>query len=230
MRAHERDLLAFHLAFAAIAAGALAIRGEVPVGVVITTLVVAYHLASVGLARVRGHRRWLRWWWFGAVLSLLMVLPDAFLADGLGVLAFPSDGVPDLGPVTLHMAGLWTIPTVVIVAVTDAVAHRRGHRSAVVAAVATAAVVFIGAEAVLTRLPVWEAVGVTTVGNVAVYIVLPELLLGWMVVAAVRWLETSRPLAAVPVAALVAFTYTGAAATSWLIVDGWLASGAPGSG
>ncbi len=211
--------MAFHAAFAFIAVGALVVRGEVPTGVVILTLVVVYHLGTVGLARARGHRQWLRWWRFGAVLSLFMVVPDAVLAAGLGVLDFPPDGIPDLGPVTLHMAGLWTIPAVVIVAVTDAVGYRRGARAATAATLVTTLVVFAGAEATLTLLPVWEAVGVTTVGGVAVYIVLPELLLGWMIVAAVRWLRTSRPIATVPVAALVALTYTGAACAAWLLIE-----------
>jgi hypothetical protein len=219
VRSLERDLAAFHVVFAVIAAGALALSGEVEVGIVMTTLVVVYHLGSVGFARAQGHTAWLRWWGFGTVLSIFMVLPDAVLADGLGVLVFPPDGVPDIGPVTAYMAGLWTIPTVVIVAAAEAVGHRWGDLAAGVAAVVVAAIVFGVAEATLTRLPVWEAVGVTTIGGVARYILLPELLLGWLVFAAARWTRRGRVVAFVPVAALVALTYTGAAAVSWLLFE-----------
>lgn len=219
VRPLERDIAAFHAAFLLVGAGALALRGDVAVGVVMTTLVVVYHLGSVGLARSHGHTRWLRWWGFGAVLSVLMVLPDAVLATGLGTLRFPPDGVPDLGPVTAYMAGLWTIPTVLIVAIAEAVGHRRGDAAAAVTAVLAAAVVFGGAEATLTLLPAWEPVGVTTVGGVAPYILPAELLLGWMVLAATRWTRRGRIVAFVPVAALVTLAYTGAACVSWLLVE-----------
>jgi hypothetical protein len=219
VRAWERDLAVFHAAFGLIAAVALAARGDVPVGVVMTTLVIVYHLATVGFARSQGHTQWLRWWGFGAVLSVFMVLPDAVLADGLGILEFPPDGVPNLGPVTVYMAGLWTIPAVLIVATAEAVAHRRGDRAAGIAAVVAAAVVFGIAEATLTLLPVWEPVGVTTVGGFAPYILLPELLLGWMIFAAARWTRTGRKRVFVPVAALVALAYTGAATVSWLLIE-----------
>ncbi len=224
LRPQERDLAAFHAAFGVIAAGALALRGDVPVGVVMTTLVVTYHLGSVGLARSQGHTAWLRWWGFGAVLSLFMLIPDAVLVEGLGVLVFPADGVPDVGPVTIYMAGLWTAPTVLIIAAAEAVGHRRGDAAAAVTAVVAAAVVFGVAEATLTLLPAWEPVGVTTIGGLAPYLLLPELLLGWMVFAAARWTRTSRPVAYVPVAALVALTYTGAAAASWLLIERGLLS------
>jgi hypothetical protein len=219
MRAQERDLAAFHAAFLVIGVGALLLRGDVAVGVVMTTLVVAYHLATVGFARARGHTAWLRWWRYGAVLSVFMVVPDAVLADGLGVLDFPPDGVPDLGPVTVYMAGLWTIPTVLVIAVGEGVAHRRGDRAAAFAAVGAAAVIFAVSEATLTLLPIWEPVGVTTVGGFAPYILLPELLLGWMMFAGARWTRHDRFLAVVPVAALVALTYTGAATASWLLIE-----------
>ena len=219
VRPQERDIAAFHAAFLVIAAAALTLRGDVDHGIVLLTLVVVYHLGSVGLASSMGHTGWLRWWGFGAVLSLLMVLPDAVLVEGLGVLRFPPDGVPDLGPVTLHMAGLWTIPVVLIVATAEAVAHRRGDAAAAVTAVLAAAVVFGVAEATLTRLPVWEPVGVTTFGGVAAYILPAELLLGLLVFAAARWTRTGSVAVLVPVAVLVALAYTGAACVSWLVIE-----------
>jgi hypothetical protein len=215
----ERDLLALHLVFLVGASLALVLRGDVPHGVVLTAAVVAYHLGSFGLASARGHTRWLRWWAFGAVLSLFMVLADAVLAEGLGVLEFPDDGVPKLGPVSLFMAGLWTVPAVIITAAADAVAYRRGDRAATLTAVLAAAVVFGTAEAVLTLVPVWEPVGVTTVGGLAPYILLPELLLGWMIHAGARWTRRGPRRAIVAVAALVALAYTGAATVSWLLVE-----------
>ena len=39
-------------------------------------------------------------------------------------------------------------------------------------------VLFVGSEAVLWRVPVWYAEGVTQLGHVALYVVIPEVLLG----------------------------------------------------
>jgi hypothetical protein len=215
----ERDLAVFHLVFLAVGVGALLVRGDVPHGVVLTAAVVAYHLGSLAVTRWRGHEAWRRWWAFGAVLSVFMVLPDAVLAEGLGVLEFAPDGVPKLGPVSLYMAGLWTVPTVLIVAAAEAVGHRRGDRAAAWTAVIAAIAVFGGAEATLTLLPVWEPVGVTTVGGFAPYILPPEMLLGWMVFAGARWTRTGSRRDVVAVTGLIALAYAGAATVSWLLVE-----------
>lgn len=127
MAPETRELGLFHLAFGAVAAGALLAPGDVGPGWRMAGLVVLYHVATVVITTVRGHRAWRRRWWFGAVLSVWMVLPDAVLAEGLGTLRFPADGFPDLGPVTGYMAGLWTIPIVLIVTVAEEVGQRRGE-------------------------------------------------------------------------------------------------------
>jgi hypothetical protein len=223
----ERDQLAFHVAFLAVAVVAVAVPAGPTTGWRIALLVGGYHAATVALAWQRGHRRWLRLWWFAAVLSVFQVLPDAVLADGLGTLRFPADGFPDLGPVTGHMAGLWAIPVVVIVAVADAVGRRRGERASWLAAVVAAAVVFGVAELTLTTLlPIWEPVGVTTVGGLALYILPAELFLGVAVLAGARWTRDGPLLRVVPVAAVVALAYTGAATASWFLVERVLLAGA----
>jgi hypothetical protein len=215
----ERDQLLFHAGYlVVVAAGLLAPAGPV-LGWRVALLVGLYHAATVAFAWQRGHRRWLRLWWFGTVLSVFMLLPDAVLVEGLGTLVFPDDGFPDLGPVTGSMAGMWTIATVVVVASADAVGRRAGERMSWLTAVGVAAIVFAGAEAVLTQLPVWEAVGVTTVGGVALYILPAELFLGVAMLAGARWTRTGPLLRVIPVAAVIALAYTGAAAVSWLLIE-----------
>jgi hypothetical protein len=215
----ERDQLWFHVAFLAVVVVALAVPAGPVVGWRVALLVAAYHAATVAFAWQRGHRRWLRLWWFGAVLSVFMLLPDAVLVEGLGTLVFPDDGFPDIGPVTASMAGMWTIATVVVVASAEAAGRRVGEQASWLTALGVAAVVFAGAEAVLTQLPVWEAIGVTTVGGVAVYILPAELFLGLAMLAGARWTRTGSLVRVVPVAAVIALAYTGAATVSWLLIE-----------
>ena len=77
----------------------------------------------------------------------------------------------------------------------------------------------VGAEATLWAVPIWRAVGVTAVGPVAVYVVLPEVLLGavaWLAYAFTR--SASRPVQ-VGAAALVSLVYLGALAASFGAVE-----------
>ena len=120
------------------------------------------------------------------------------------------------------MALLWTIPTVVIVAVADAYARRRGERSGWRVAVVTAAIVFGVAEAALPHVPVWRPVGVARIGELALYILPAELFLGAAILAGARWCRGARWPATLLVPGVVALAYTGAAAISWLVVERWL--------
>lgn len=215
----ERDLLLLHATFAAVAAVVLLMLPGA-LGWRVAGLIVAYDLAVIALALRRRDRQLLRLWWFAAVLSIWQVLPDAFLADGLGVLVFPPDGFPDIGPVTATMAGLWTVAIVVIVGSAVAVEERRGGAAGTVTAAVVALVVFVAAEALLTQLPIWQARNVARLGEVALYIVPAEVLLG--VVAHDVFLATRdrHALIALPATLIVTLVYTGAAAVSWLLFEG----------
>lgn len=219
MRTSERDLLVFHLAFGLVAAATLLLAPPGGTGPWLLVLVLLYHLGSVTTAIGRRYREWTATWTFAAVLSVWMVLPDAVLVGALGVLRFPPDGVPDVLGVTLPMAGLWAIPTVLIVSVADAVTRRMSQAAGYAASVLTAAAVFTTAEASLPHLPVWEPVGVTTFGTVAPYILPAQALFGVLVVLAARWCRGTGGWVQVGVAGVVALAYTGAATVSWLLIE-----------
>ena len=220
MDAQERDLVALHAGFAAVAALVLLAPGELAQGWRLWLLLAGYDIVTLAVVLTRGHDRWLRAWWLAAVTSVFQVVPDAVLVAGLGTLRFPADGAPDLGPVTASMALMWTVPLVVIVSAADAAARRRGAAAGWVTAVASAAVVFLGAEALLPPLGIWEPVGVTTLGGwLAPYVLPPELLLGAAAWWGVQVTRDRHPLLVVPVGALISLLYTGALAASWLLLE-----------
>ena len=216
----ERDLVVLHVAFAVVAALVLLVPGQLAQGWRIWILLIGYNVATLGVVLIRGHDAWLRAWWFAAVTSVFQVVPDAFLVAGLGTLTFPADGAPNLGPVTASMALMWTIPLVLIVSAADSATRRRGAVAGWVTAVLTAGVVFVGAEALLPPLGIWEPVGVTTIGGwLAPYVLPPELLLGAAAWWGVQVTRERHPLLVVPVGALVSLLYTGALAASWLLLE-----------
>ncbi|MEM9557631.1 MAG: hypothetical protein AAGC60_25460 [Acidobacteriota bacterium] len=226
----ERDAVWVHvLIFTVVGTflAALVVHGAAPetLGAVMLGSVLAYHVAFLAVGRWRGHRDWLELWRFVLPLSVFQVLPDAFLARVLGVLEFPLPG-PSIGPVDLFMAGLWAPALFLVVFAGDATARRRGPVSGALAALGASAGLFVGSEALLTRVPVWRAVDVHAIGPVALYVIGPELLLGL-----VTWLtyhhraswqghgagSTWRRAAA---AAALCLLYLGALAASYLLIDG----------
>lgn len=219
MNRAERDAIALHLWFAILATVVLLVPADVRVGWRIALLVAAYVVAVPALAVARKHRDWLGMWAFALVLSLLQVVPDRFLAEVLGTLEFPADGVPDLGEVTGYMAGLWVIPLFLVLLVGRGVDTRQGRGPAYVAVLLTSAALFVGAEQFMPDLPAWRPVGVETIGNVAIYIVPAELLLG---VATFYAFEQSRNrwmLVRLPIALVVMLLYLGAAVASWFTIE-----------
>lgn len=225
MTAGERELAWFHAGFAAIAAALLAVRLG-PAGPRVGLAVLLYLVGLPLVARWRGHPGWIRMWAFGALLSLWQVLPDVFLVR-FGVLRFPDDGLFDLGPVTAYMAGLWAIPTVVVVAVGLAVEERRGRGAGAVAAGLVGFLLYLGAEAVAPVVPAWEAEGVTMLGNVALYILPAQVLLSVISFDAYAAIRDRGVMTFVPVTFLVMLLYLGAALFGFLVVE-WLPGDAGG--
>lgn len=210
-----RELVWLHVVVAAVA---LVTVPTLSIGVAALVVVVAYGMGLLAVALVRRDAVLLRLWWFAATLSVWQVLPDQVLVEVVGSLRFPPDGAPDIGAVTLPMAGMWTIPTVLVVLTAEAARRRAGARAAIAAAGVTALVVFVGAESVIPRLGVWEPVDVPTIGTVAPYILLAEVVLGVVLWLAWRVDRDLRPWVTPLLTGLVSLTYTGAAVASWLLL------------
>jgi hypothetical protein len=160
-----------------------------------------------------------RIWLLVAPLSVFQVVPDWFLADVLGVLAFPDVGIFRIGAVSGYMAGLWAVPLFVIVYVSLRVHEMRSRWAGDVTAVVLALVIFGSAEATLWRLGAWVAQGVTTVGHVALYVLPPEMLLGWTTFYAFRRVSHRPFHQKLGAATLVMLIYLGSLCASYLLLE-----------
>ena len=154
-----------HLGFAVAAAVGLLLPAPA-LGWRVLVMVVGYHVALVLQARLTRDQVLWRAWAVLAPFSVLMVLPDWFLAAELGVLVFPDTGGPFIGAVTLAMAGMWTIALMPVVLLAWTVTARRTLAAGVVAAAVAGGLLFFGAELVAPRIPLWEPVGVTLVAAI----------------------------------------------------------------
>ena len=117
-------------------------------------------------------------WKFSAITSVFQIIPDWYLSQVLKVLVFPRDGFPKIGTVSGYMAGLWTIPFFIILYYSSYLKKEHKIPKSLSIGVLTF-LLFVPAEMSLHFLGSWYAVDVFKIMHVAVYIVVPELLLGY---------------------------------------------------
>ncbi len=178
----DQDFLLIHAFFGFFSAFMLAAT-TLPLGWRILVIVIAYNLLIPFFARRVGYKGWFELWSFSLPLSMLQIFPDWWLSQGLGILVFPNTGVPFIGTVPIFMAGMWVIPFFIIIYLGR---RFQGKFSGLVAALASG-VIFLGSEATLWALPVWYAQNVTQAAHIALYLIIPEILLGYTALRAFEW-------------------------------------------
>ena len=214
--ADVRAALAVHTAFGVVALAVVlwpvlvfpgrgAVAAPPALGWRLVGLVALYH-AALGWAG-RHRAGWTELWAFVAPISVFQVVPDVVLSGLVGTLRFAELGGPYVGPVPLAMAGMWAIPLWL------STAAGLWARSAAVAG-GVAGLLFVGAEATIGAGLIWEAVGVGSIGPVALYVIGPEILLGMVTYVAYQetagWPWPRR----VAVAAAISAGYLAAALAS----------------
>jgi len=172
------DLILMHIVFAVPAALILVLFSTTPIGAQLLAVVIIYNIILPLWAYFRNHRDWLDLWLFVVPLSILMIFPDWFLSNQLNVLSFPVDGFPMIGSIPIYMAGLWAIPLFIILFIGVTMEMKEAPILTYVSVVIISLLLFGGSEATLWMLGSWYAHDVTMIGNVAIYIIIPELILG----------------------------------------------------
>jgi hypothetical protein len=196
-----------------VLAGLVALALPVPAkGWAVLAVSVGGCVGLVLVARAGGRADWLAALGVVIPISIFQVLPDWFLVDGPGTLAFPDTGGIRVGhAIPLAMAGMWALPLFVVVLLA---------RGSVVRGAVAGLLVFLATELAAPALDLWKPVGdVTKVLGVAVYVLPAEAVLGAATVLAVRWAADRGLAERVLAAAAVSTIYTGALALSWFLID-----------
>ncbi len=222
MTREEREALWFHLVFSVLCVPVLLVPGP-GVGVRLCILVLVYNIALPVTAKLRGHAEWAGIWLFALILSFFQVFPDWFLSAQLGVLVFPEDGFPKIGTVSGYMAGLWAIPIFIILYTASRIRARYTPAAGYAAAALLSLVIFGLSEQTVWMLPSWYAQNVHMIGHIAVYIIVPEIILGMSCVCAYELVRGRGHVAKVPAAFLVMLLYLGSAAWFYFVVERLLA-------
>lgn len=215
--ASDRAALALSAAWA-LATGALLAAPVGPVGMRILAAVVLWHVAVVAVGVWRGDAAWRSAYVLVAPMSVLLLLPDQFLAVGLHTIAFPDTGAPFVGRIPVFMAGMWAIPLSAIVLAGRAAERRGGPAWGVAAGTVLGLAVLASSEALSDALPIWTPVGVPMWGPVAAYVLPAEALLAAATVWADQITRGRSRLARLAIGAGVVLTYIGALAVGWLFL------------
>jgi hypothetical protein len=217
MNKEQRDVTLFHIAFAILAALGLIIPFAA-LGIRILAVVIIYNVALPVFAHLIGYPQVKNLWIFILPLSILMVLPDWFLAAKLNIIVFPKTGSPFIGPIPIFMAGMWIIPLFLILYISEQVEKSRGKVPALITAALLALLMFVGSEAALWALPIWYAQNITQIAHVALYVIAPEIILGLSTYLAYQMTARSNWLIRLLGAFTIMLIYLGSLSLFYLII------------
>jgi len=215
----EKDATIIHGLFTLLCGIVIFVFRDIPVGQRLLFLVVVYNIGMPAWGFFRKDKEWIGLWLFTFILSLFQVFPDWFLSAQLGILVFPEDGCFKIGTVSGYMAGLWAIPLFIILFTGDRINARVSRPAAYGGVAVLSLLIFGGSEAFLWLLPSWYAQNVAMIGHVAVYILIPEIILGVSAYACFQAIRTKPHWIKIPAAFLVMQLYLGSAAFFYFLVE-----------
>jgi hypothetical protein len=214
----ELDGIKFHLAFSALCVIVLLIP-DMDVGLQLLLQVLIYNIGLPVFGKIRYHHDWMGIWYFSLSLSIFQIIPDWYLSSKLDVLVFPDDGVSKIAPVSVYMAGLWSIPLFIIIFSGHRIKTRYSSNTASAVVVSLSLLIFGGSEMTMWRLGSWYAQDVKVINHLAYYIIIPEVILGIAAFWSFKWIEKRKLYYIIPVAFCVMIVYLGSAVVSYHIIE-----------
>jgi hypothetical protein len=205
----EKDALIIHGLFALLCFIILILPVKIGAGVKLFILVVVYNIVMAGYGLLKKDKEWFDIWLFCFILSIFQVFPDWIIADILKAIVFPEDGLFKIGSVSGYMAGLWSIPMFLILFICEKINARISRPAAYLTAGIIAFLIFFMSEQTVWLIPSWYAVKVKMIGFSAVYILIPEIILGLGTYRCYEEIRGRSHRLKVPAAFLVMLLYTG---------------------
>jgi hypothetical protein len=215
----ERDAVVVHTLFILISILLIFAPITIRSGVRLFVLVVVYNLILIFVWWLRKDEDWLQLWMFSSIMSVFQVFPDWFLSTQLDILVFPEDGLFKIGTVSGYMMGLWTIPLFTILFIGEQIERRYSRDKAILVVAALSLIIFGGSEQTLWMLDSWYAKNITMVGHVAIYILIPEIILGLAAWYSFRIVKNRNLLLKAVAAYMVMQLYLGSAVSFYFLME-----------
>ena len=215
----ERDALLVHLLFVLVCGIILLIPANIAIGIKLFILVIIYNLLVPLFGLIRKHTEWVKLWLFVFILSMLQIWPDWFLSAQLEVLVFPDDGLFKIGSVSGYMLFLWAIPFFMILIISQSVQERYSQREGYLTAAITSLLIFGISEMTMWTFGSWYAQNVTMIGHVAIYIIIPEIILGLTTYFAYETIKDKNHWIKLPTAFIVMILYLGNVVFFYFLIE-----------
>jgi hypothetical protein len=143
--------------------------------------VVIYHILFIFFILYYKVTEWKWIYFYLAPLSFFLVFPDLFLSKFLGVLVFPNSGFFHWISVSDYMAGMWLIPLFLALQIGKEISKKYSDTLGLVSAGVFALILFSLSEEFCALIPIWYAKNVHMFSHVAIYVIIPEGILGFSV-------------------------------------------------
>ena len=215
----EKDALFIHLAFIISCILIILIPFGIEIGVKLFILVIIYNLLILTVGIWQKHKDCLSIWLFTFFISLFQIWPDWFLSAELKVLVFPEDGLFKIGTVSGYMAGLWVIPLFLIVFIGQQLQERYSRRVSYISVLAMSLVIFGLSEQLMWMLQSWYAQNVVMIGHIALYIIVPEIILGLSTYCFYELIKEKNHWYKIPFAFIVMILYLGSAVFFYFLIE-----------
>jgi hypothetical protein len=214
----ERDALLIHIIFSIICAIVLSISC-LPIGIKLFILVIIYNIIVPLVGIWRKYTDWLNIWIFSIILSILQIWPDWFLSAQLEVLVFPEDGLFKIGTVSGYMLLLWAIPFFIILFIGKSLNERYSMNTTYIMISIISLLIFGISEMTIWMIGSWYAQNVAMIGHAAIYILIPEILLGILTYYGYSQIKNKNQLVKLPVAFIVMLLYLGSATFFYFLFE-----------
>jgi len=215
----EKDALFVHLAFIITCLLVILIPFNVEIGVKLFILVIIYNLLILTVGIWQKHKNWLSIWLFTFFISLFQIWPDWILSAELNVLVFPEDGLFKIGTVSGYMAGLWVIPLFLIVFIGQQLQERYSKKVSYLSIISMSLMIFSLAEQSMWMLQSWYAQNVVMIGHIALYIIVPEIILGLSTYYFYELIKEKNHGYKIPLAFIVMILYLGSAVFFYFLIE-----------
>lgn len=215
----ERDALFVHLAFIISCVLVILIPFDIEIGVKLFILVIIYNLLILTVGIWQKYKNWLSIWLFTFFISLCQIWPDWVLSAELNVLVFPEDGLFKIGTVSGYMAGLWVIPLFIIVFINQQLQERYSKKVCYLSVISMSLLIFGLAEQSMWMLQSWYAQNVVMIGHIALYIIVPEIILGLSTYYFYELIKEKNQWYKIPLAFIVMILYLGSAVFFYFLIE-----------
>ena len=215
----ERDAILVHLFFVLICIIVLLLPIKLPIGIKLFTLVITYNITIPAVGIWRSYNEWIKIWFFSLILSVFQIFPDWILSAQLNVLVFPEDGLFKIGTVSGYMLFLWVIPFFIIIFTAEHIYERSSEKITYIFVIIISLLIFGISEMTMRTIGSWYAQNVFMILNIAIYIIIPELILGLTTFWSYDKTKESKVIEKISVAFLIMLIYLGSAVFFYFLIE-----------